>query len=324
MIAYIFPGQGAQYAGMGRALYETSQAARAAFEEADAALGFAISRLCFEGPTEELQLTANTQPAILTMAIAAFRAMLEQRFPLPQFAAGHSLGEYAALVAAEAIDLAAAVKLVRARGTYMQEAVPVGAGAMAAILNADVELIEKACAEAAQGDEVCSPANLNSPNQIVIAGNAEAVDRAIEILKMNGVRRAVKLSVSAPFHCGLMRPAAERLARDLEAIEFRDLRFPIVTNVDARPVTKGAEARAALIRQVASPVRWRETVEWLSNEGVETFVEIGPGKVLSGLVKQTLTARDEPPAFRCLNVEDPASLEAARASLEASDKAAKM
>lgn len=276
-LAFIFPGQGAQYAGMGRELAEKFPESRRAFAEADDALGFAISRLCFEGPAEELQLTANTQPAILTTAIAAFRAMELQDFPSPQFVAGHSLGEYAALVAAGALDLATAVRTVRARGMYMQDAVPVGVGAMAAILNADWDLIKAACEKAAQG-EICSPANINSPTQIVIAGHAAAVDRAIEILKSKGVRRAVKLPVSAPFHCALMRPAEERLAEDLRRIEFRDLIFPVVTNVDAQAVSDGSEAREALIRQVSSPVRWRESIDFLANEGVRTFIEIGPRK----------------------------------------------
>jgi [acyl-carrier-protein] S-malonyltransferase len=315
MIAYIFPGQGSQYAGMGRALAESFAAARAVFEEADEALGFRVSRLCFGGSAEELQLTENTQPAILTTSVAALRALEAEGFAPPSFVAGHSLGEYSALVAAGALSLTDAVRTVRARGRYMQEAVPVGTGAMAAILGADARMVEEACAEAARG-EVCSPANLNSPKQTVIAGDAAAVDRAMEILKSRGVRKVVKLNVSAPFHCALMNQAQERLARDLEKIEFKDLSVPLVTNVDAKLNTNGAEARASLVRQVSSPVRWSESIELLTKEhGVETFVEVGAGKVLAGLVKQIA------PGVRTLNVEDAAGVEAARGALEESSAA---
>jgi [acyl-carrier-protein] S-malonyltransferase len=309
MLAYIFPGQGAQQVGMGRELAEQYPAARAVFDEADEALGFALSRLCFEGPAEELQLTENTQPAILTASIAALRAMEAEGFPSPDFVAGHSLGEYSALVAAGALTLATAVGTVRARGRYMQEAVPVGAGAMAAVLGAEPELIAQACAEAAQG-EVCSAANINSPKQIVIAGHATAVERAAEFLRTRGVRKVVRLNVSAPFHCALMQPAQEQLAADLALIDFNDLRVPLVTNVDAVPIQLAGEASAALVRQVSAPVRWRESVERLARvEGVATFVEVGPSKVLSGLVRQCA------PEARCLNVEDAASLAATRAAL---------
>ncbi len=314
-VAFIFPGQGSQYAGMGRELAGKFPAARAVFEEADDALGFAISRLCFEGPAEELQLTENTQPAILTTSVAALRALESEGCPRPSFVAGHSLGEYSALVAAGALSLADAVRTVRARGRYMQEAVPVGAGAMAAIIGADAKTVEEACAEAAQG-QVCGPANLNSPKQIVIAGEAAAVDRALEILKSRGVRKAVKLNVSAPFHSELMRPAQERLARDLEGVEFKDLGVPLVTNVDARVIRGGGEARDALVRQVSSPVRWSESVELLTKEqGVETFVEVGPGRVLSGLLRQIA------PDARAVNVEDAAGVESARAALSESGAA---
>ncbi|HEX8069826.1 MAG TPA: ACP S-malonyltransferase [Pyrinomonadaceae bacterium] len=309
MLAYIFPGQGSQAVGMGRDLAERYPAARAVFAEADEALGFALSRLCFEGPAEELQLTENTQPAILTTSVAALRAAEAESYPAPAFVAGHSLGEYSALVAAGALPFAAAVRTVRARGRYMQEAVPVGVGAMAAVVGAEEETVAQACAEAAQG-EVCSPANINSPKQIVIAGHAGAIERAVEWLKARGVRKVLKLNVSAPFHCALMRPAQERLAADLARLEFKDLRVPLVTNADAAVVRDGAAARDALVRQVSAPVRWRESVALLAEtHGVETFVELGPGKVLAGLVRQTAAEA------RCLNVEDAASLAATRAAL---------
>jgi len=307
-IAFIFPGQGSQHAGMGKDLADKYPAARQVFEEADTALGFALSALCFDGPAEQLQLTENTQPAILTVSIAALRAAKAEGFPQPDFVAGHSLGEYSALVAAGALSLTDAVKMVRARGRYMQEAVPVGAGAMAAILGADLPLVVSACEEAAHG-QVCSAANINSANQVVIAGDAEAIDRAIVLLKERGARRAMKLNVSAPFHCALMKPAQERLAADLQRIQFEDLTTPLVTNVDAKPVKGGAEARDALVRQVSQPVRWLESVEFLISEGVQSFIEIGPGKVLSGLVRQI--DRN----LRCVNIEDEASLRAAGEAL---------
>ncbi|HYO62052.1 MAG TPA: ACP S-malonyltransferase [Pyrinomonadaceae bacterium] len=301
-VAYIFPGQGSQSAGMGRDLAENFPAARATFEEADDALGFALSRLCFEGPAEDLQLTENTQPAILTVSVAALRAVeAEGQSPAPAFVAGHSLGEYSALVAAGALSFRDAVRTVRLRGRYMQEAVPVGVGAMAAILGSDLETVEAACRDAAAG-EVCGPANINSPGQIVIAGHAGAVERAAALLRERGAKRAVMLKVSAPFHCELMRPAEERLAADLANVAFEDLHVPVVNNAEARPVTSGASAREGLVRQVSSPVRWQESLELMAREGVETFVEVGPGRVLCGLVKQTLREA------RCLNVEDSAGL----------------
>jgi [acyl-carrier-protein] S-malonyltransferase len=303
-IAYIFPGQGSQYAGMGKDLAEKFPAARQVFEEADAALGFSLSELCFNGPAEQLQLTENTQPAILTTSVATLRAMESEGFPKPDFVAGHSLGEYSALVAAGSLSLSDAVRIVRARGRYMQEAVPVGTGAMAAILGADLETIAAACAEASQG-EVCSPANVNSPNQVVIAGDAAAIDRAIELLKTRGAKRAVKLNVSAPFHCALMKPAQDRLAADLNEISLNDLATPLVTNVDAKAINAGAEARESLVRQVSQPVRWLESVEFLANQGVQSFIEVGPGKVLSGLLRQI--NRD----LRAVNVENEAGLQAA-------------
>ncbi len=306
--AYIFPGQGSQTVGMGKDLFDNFAAARDVFAEADDALGFSLSEMCFSGTAEDLALTANTQPAILTVSIAAFRAMESENFPLPDFVAGHSLGEYSALVAANAMSFADAVKTVRKRGTYMQEAVPVGVGAMAAILGLPLETVEIACAEAAEG-EICSPANINSPAQIVIAGNAAAVDRAIEVLKTRGAKRAIKLNVSAPFHCDLMFPAQERLAKDLAAINFQDLRFPIIENVSAEANMKGERVKTALTEQVSSPVLWAQTIENLISENVETFVEVGAGKILSGLVRQI--NRD----VRCLNVETTESLKNALQSL---------
>jgi [acyl-carrier-protein] S-malonyltransferase len=287
---------------MGRDLFDRFSVAREVFEEADHALGFSLSRMCFEGTSEELQLTENTQPAILTVSIAALRVIQEKDVAPPSVVAGHSLGEYSALVAAGALSVGDAVRTVRARGRYMQEASPVGVGAMAAILGAELAVVEQACREAAQG-EVCSPANINSPGQIVIAGTSGAVDRAIELVKERGAKRAIKLSVSAPFHSALMMPAQERLAVDLEKLHFADLSVPLMTNVDARMIEKGSEARESLIRQVSSPVRWLQSVENMIGAGVHTFVEVGPGKVLSGLVRQI--SRN----VRNLNVEDSTTLE---------------
>jgi [acyl-carrier-protein] S-malonyltransferase len=309
-IAFIFPGQGSQYAGMGKDLAENFPAARQVFEEADTALGFAISELCFNGPADQLQLTENTQPAILTVSVAALRAFESEGVRRPDFVAGHSLGEYSALVASGALSLADAVRTVRARGAYMQEAVPVGTGAMAAILGASMEVVATACQDAGEG-QVCSPANINSPGQIVIAGDAAAVDRAMVLLKERGAKRAVKLNVSAPFHCALMNPARDRLAADLGKVAFSDLAMPLITNVDAQPIQRGAEARDALIRQVSQPVKWLQSVEFLINHGVQSFIEVGPGKVLSGLVRQI--ERSIP----CMNVEDGTSLRAASEALGA-------
>jgi [acyl-carrier-protein] S-malonyltransferase len=296
---------------MGKDLAEKFPVARQVFEEADDALGFAISRLCFEGPAEDLQLTENTQPAILTVSIAAFRAMMDAGISPPAFVAGHSLGEYSALVAADALSLSDAVRTVRARGRYMQESVPVGTGAMAAVLGGELEAIQRICEEASEG-QVCSVANLNAPNQAVIAGNAEAVDRAIE--RLSGVaKRVIKLKVSAPFHCALMKPAQDRLAADLERLNFREPAMPVVTNVDARATTAPDELRDALVRQVSAPVRWVDSMQLLIEQSIGTFVETGPGKVLSGLMRQI--NRDA----KMLNVEDAASLEATKAALAAGD-----
>lgn len=304
-IAFVFPGQGSQYAGMGKELAEHFPAARAVFEEADEALGFSISRLCFAGPAEALQLTENTQPAILTTSIAALRAVEAEGFAQPAFVAGHSLGEYSALVAAGALTLADAVRTVRSRGRYMQAAVPFGVGAMAAAMGVSAGAVAEACAAASAG-EICSPANINAPNQIVIAGNVMAIERAIELLKSAGAKRVVKLNVSAPFHCALMMPAQEQLREDLGEIEFHDLKVPLVTNVDAAFIQTGAEARSALVRQVSAAVRWQESVELLITSGVTTFVELGPGKVLTGLLRQIKRE------VKGLNVEDRSSLAAAR------------
>jgi len=307
-MAFIFPGQGSQHPGMGKDLAEKFPAARQVFEQADDALGFSLSELCFNGPAEQLQLTENTQPAILTVSIAALRAMQAEGFPGPEFVAGHSLGEYSALVAAGALQLTEAVRTVRARGRYMQEAVPVGAGAMAAILGADLETINAGCEQASEG-EVCSAANINSPGQVVIAGAASAIDRAIVILKERGARRAMKLNVSAPFHCAMMKPAQDRLATDLSTIQFSDSEMAVVTNVDASAVRSADQLRDSLVRQVSQPVRWLESVEFLISQGVKTFIEIGPGKVLSGLVRQIDRS------VQCVNVEDEASLRAAREAI---------
>lgn len=300
-VAFIFPGQGSQSVGMGKDLFDNFAASRNVFEQADDALGFKLSEMCFSGSEEDLALTANTQPAILTASVAAFRALESEGARLPDFAAGHSLGEYSALVAAGVIGFADAVRTVRNRGTYMQEAVPVGVGAMAAILALDGDTVKAGCAEAAQ-DQVCSPANINSPSQTVIAGNSEAVDRACEILKTKGAKRAIRLNVSAPFHCALMMPAQERLAADLSKLPYGSYRFQVVHNVDAEPRFDSDAVLDALTRQVSSPVLWAKSVERLISHGVDTFVEVGPGKVLSGLVKQI--NRD----VRTFNVSDCESL----------------
>jgi [acyl-carrier-protein] S-malonyltransferase len=280
---FLFPGQGSQAAGMGKALADAFPAARRVFEEADDALGFPLSTLCFEGPDEQLKLTENTQPALLTVSIAAL-AVLRENGRAADYVAGHSLGEYSALVAAGCLSFADAVRLVRKRGRYMQEAVPPGVGAMAALLRLPDEKLEGVLAEAAQG-EVVTAANLNSPEQVVIAGHAGAVARAAELAKAAGARRAVMLPVSAPFHCPLMKPAQEGLRADLDATEFRDLVIPLVNNWQAREIRTGAEAREGLFQQVPNPVRWVETVRYLAAQGVTRAVEVGAGAVLTGLVK---------------------------------------
>ena len=285
---------------MGRDLAENLSESRAVFEQADAALGFALSKLCFDGPEETLKLTENTQPAILTVSTAAHRA-LEKRGITPDFVAGHSLGEYSALVAAGSLGFSDAVKLVRSRGRYMQEAVPAGEGAMAAILGMSPAEVSDVCKKAAD-NEVVTPANLNSPEQTVISGSAGAVKRGVEIASQKGAKRAVVLPVSAPFHSPLMEPAQRRLEHDLRAAAFGPLRFPLITNADAEAISSGEEAREALIRQVTLPVRWLDSVRDMIERGVSIFVEVGPGKVLSGILRQIDRS------VRCFNVEDSASL----------------
>jgi len=301
-VAFVFPGQASQYPGMGKELAGKYPAAKAVFNEADEALGFSISKMCFEGTEEELKLTANTQPAILTCSVAVFRVLAEKGLT-PDFVAGHSLGEYSALVAAGALKFADAVQLVRKRGTYMQDAIPAGVGAMAAIMGLSPAVVADACKRAAQG-EICSAANLNSPDQTVISGHAGAVKRAVEIASQLGAKRAVILAVSAPFHSALMMPAQEKLEKDLKQTAFGPLRVPLVTNVDADTIETGDEACHALIRQVTMPVRWEESVRLLIDEGVNTFVEVGPGRVLTGLLRQIERS------VATLNVEDEKSLAA--------------
>ena len=306
-LAFLFPGQGSQEVGMGRALAEHSPGAAAVWAEADAALGFSLSTLCFEGPAADLALTANTQPAVLTASVAAAAALAE-RGVTPALVAGHSLGEYSALVVAGALRFGEAVRLVRRRGEFMQEAVPVGTGAMAALMGVELAAVEQLCAEAAQG-EVVGVANINSPGQIVIAGHRAAVERAVELAAARGGRKSVLLPVSAPFHCALMKPAADRLVAELERVAVSDPRIPIIRNVDGGVTRTADEVKPFLVQQVASPVRWTECVERLAREGATGFLEVGPGRVLTGLLKRTLDGA------RGHAVEDPASLEKAVAAV---------
>ncbi len=299
-VAFVFPGQASQYPGMGKDLAAAYPVAKAVFDEADEAVGFPLFQMCCEGSEDDLKQTANTQPAILAVSVATYR-VLEEKGLSPDFVAGHSLGEYSALVAAGALKFADAVRVVRKRGTYMQEAVPAGKGAMAAIMGLSPAVVTDVCKRAAQG-EVCTPANLNSPDQTVISGDADAIKRAVELASQAGAKRAVILAVSAPFHSALMMPAQEKLAKDLAKIKFSNLKFPLVTNVDADTIETGEQAREALIRQVSMPVRWEESVRTLIEEGVNTFVEVGPGKVLTGLLRQIERS------VAALNVEDQASL----------------
>jgi len=282
--AFAFPGQGSQYVGMGRELFENFSVAREIFEEADDALHFSVSGLCFKGPEEALRLTENTQPAVLTTSVAALRVLQAEKGVAPQFAAGHSLGEYSALVASEALAFSQAVKIVRLRGKFMQEAVPVGEGAMAAVLGMQREQVEKLCEEISSG-EVLTPANFNSPGQIVIAGHSKAVERAIERIKQEG-KKAVLLPVSAPFHSPLMKPAAERLEKALEEVSVNDLKIPVVTNVEAEANTSKDKVKRLLVAQVSSPVRWEESMRKMIEKGIEQILEVGPGKVLSRLMKR--------------------------------------
>ena len=302
-LAFLFPGQGSQEVGMGRALAERSPAAAAVWAEADDALGFALSTLCFEGPAADLALTVNTQPAVLTTSVAAAAALAE-RGVTPGLAAGHSLGEYSALVVAGALRFAEALRLVRRRGEFMQEAVPAGAGAMAALLGVELATAEQVCAEAAQG-EVVGVANINSPGQIVIAGHRTAVERAVTAAAARGGKKSVLLPVSAPFHCALMKPAADRLAVELERVTVSDPRVPVIRNVDGGVTRTADEVRPFLVKQVASPVLWTDCVERLAREGATGFLEVGPGRVLTGLLKRTLDG------VRGFPVEDPASLDKA-------------
>jgi [acyl-carrier-protein] S-malonyltransferase len=298
--ALLFPGQGSQSVGMGKELVEQYPAARRTFDEADEALGYKLSQLCFEGPEEKLRMTEITQPAILTVSVAAWR-VLQEKGVSAGFVAGHSLGEYSAHVAAASLSFADAVRTVRNRGKYMQEAVPVGVGAMAAILGMDAEKVAAVCADAAQG-EVCEPANLNSPEQIVISGNAAAVERATRIASERGAKRAIMLPVSAPFHCSLMKPAQDRLAADLRSLALQKPEVPVACNVDAALVEDADHARDALVRQVTGSVKWDQSIRLLVARGVSVFVEAGPGKVLSGLMRQIDRSK------KCLNVSDAESL----------------
>ena len=310
-LALLFPGQGSQAAGMGKELASNHVIARRTFEEADTALGYCLSKLCFEGPDEQLRLTEITQPAILTVSVAAARVLAESGIR-PSFVAGHSLGEYSAHVAAGTISFADAVRTVRNRGKYMQEAVPVGVGTMAAILALSIEKVREACTQAVAGHpgQVCEPANINSSGQVVISGSKEAVERAAELCKKMGAKRAVMLPVSAPFHCSLMQPAQDRLAADLHAITFHTPEIPVLCNVEATPVRDANKSRDTLIRQVTGAVQWESSMRALIAQGATRFVEAGPGAVLTGLLRQIDKSQS------CLNVENHATLQKAKQQFE--------
>jgi [acyl-carrier-protein] S-malonyltransferase len=295
-VAFVFPGQGSQYIGMGKDFFENFREAREVFQEADDVLHLSISSLCFQGPEEALKLTENTQPAVLTTSIAVLRVLQAEKGVVPYIVAGHSLGEYSALVVSGALSFADAVQIVRLRGRFMQEAVPVGEGAMAAILGMERGQVEKLCEEAAQGD-VLTPANFNCPGQIVIAGHAKAIERAMERVKQEG-KKAVALPVSAPFHSPLMKPAGERLGKVLEGISIQDLKIPVVTNVEADINQSKERVKELLVTQVSSPVRWEESMQKISGNGIEQILEIGPGKILSGLMKRIN------PKVETKNIED--------------------
>lgn len=299
--AFIFPGQGSQYIGMGRELADHFKVARETFQEADEALQFGLSRLCFNGPEDELKLTPNTQPAILTVSMAALRVLSSETGINPVLLAGHSLGEYSSLVTAQALNFSDAVRIVRLRGTFMQEAVPAGEGTMAAILGLEADEVQDICRQAAQG-EVVSPANFNSAWQIVISGHAGAVSRAVENALERGAKKAVMLAVSAPFHCSLMKPAAEKLKEALQDIPVYDIHVPVISNADARPYPSKEEIKNLLVKQVNHPVRWEESMRDMVAKGVKMVIEIGPGKVLTGLMRRI--ARE----VKTFNLEDPNGL----------------
>jgi [acyl-carrier-protein] S-malonyltransferase len=309
-IAFLFPGQGSQVIGMGKDLAENHPIARQTFDEADEALGYKLSQLCFEGPEEQLRLTGITQPAILTASVAAWRVLNELGLR-PGHVAGHSLGEYSAHVAAGSISFAEAVRTVRSRGQYMQSAVPAGLGSMAAILGMSAENVAEVCQAAAE-NEVCEPANINSPEQIVISGHAAAVERATKIASERGAKRAKILPVSAPFHCSLMKPAQDRLSIDLQSLNFRDATVPVICNVDATPLQDADRSRDALVRQVTGSVKWDQSMRVLISNGVDMFIEIGPGKVLCGLMRQIDRSQT------CSNISDEASLRKTLEALSAS------
>lgn len=312
--AFLFPGQGSQYVGMGADLYETEPSAKAVFDAADEAIGFSLSTLCFNGPEENLRLTANTQPAILTASIAVLRVLNEKCGIRPDFTAGHSLGEYSALVAADALAFEDAVQIVRARGQYMEEAVPAGQGAMAAIMGMERDTLDAVCQQVTADGHPVQLANLNSPGQIVISGSAEGVARASEAAKAAGAKRAIPLNVSGPFHSMLMKPAADKLETKLSDYTVNDAYVPVVANVGARPVRESDEIRSALIQQVAAPVLWEDTVRYLIEQGVDRFIEIGPGTVLTGLVKKVDRS------VQTLSIQDAATLEKALAVLAAEER----